>query len=68
MALLIPIVVSSRYRRWLTVTLKYDNHGGGQKTMLLTKDHGTGARQACAYIEYKLDLTRPDEITEEKHE
>ncbi len=25
---------------WLTVTLKYDNHGGGQ-AMLLSQDHGT---------------------------
>ncbi len=34
--------------------------------MLLTKDHGTKVRgnRLIAYIEHKLDLTRPDEITE----
>ncbi len=32
--------------------------------MFCSQDHGTSARWAYAYIEHKLDLTRPDEITE----
>ncbi len=49
---------------WLTVTLKYDNHGGGQ-AMLLTQGPWDEVRdRLIAYIEHKLDLTRPDEITE----
>ncbi len=42
MALLIPIVIKVSID-WLAVTLKYDNHGGGQ-AMLLTQDHGTKVR------------------------
>ncbi len=37
----------------------------GKEAMLLTQDHGTRcAMETIAYSEHKLDLTRPDEITE----
>ncbi len=66
MALLMPIVTKKSVST-TTVTLKYDNHGVWQAS-LLTHDHGTRcAMGLIAYIEHKLDLTRPDEITR-KHE
>ncbi len=41
---------------------------GGQ-AMLLTQDHRDEVRDGLiAYIEHKLDLTRPDEITEKNTE
>ncbi len=43
---------------WLTVTLKYDNHGG--KGNAAHRDHG-GALGLLRIIEHKLDLTTPDE-------
>ncbi len=61
MALLLPIVIKKSQYRLLTVTLKYDN-GGGQ-AMLLTHDQVDEVRDRLI-IEHKLDLTRPDEITE----
>ncbi len=49
---------------WLTVTLrKYDNHGG-DKAMLLTKGSWDEVPIGLCVREHKLDLTRPDEITE----
>ncbi len=43
---------------------KYDNHGG-ERSMLLTGSRKDEVRdRLIAYIEHKLDLTRPDEITE----
>ncbi len=35
---------------WLTVTLKYDNHGGGQSVFNSPKDHGT--RCAIGLLHY----------------
>ncbi len=50
--------------KWsLTVIIKYDNHGGGQ-AMLLTQGSDEVRDSLLRNIEHKLDLTRPDEITE----
>ncbi len=49
---------------WLTVTLKYDNTEVG-KQCCFTQGSWTRCDRLIAYIEHaKLDLTRPDEITE----
>ncbi len=57
-----PIVTKKSYRL-ANGNTKYDNHGGGQ-AMLSPKDHGTRCDRFIMHIEHKLDLTRPDEITE----
>ncbi len=49
---------------WLTVTLKYDNHGVGKQYCSPRIMGQRCAMEACACSEHKLDLTRPDEITE----
>ncbi len=51
---------------WLTVAANMII-GGGQ-AMLLARDHGTRCAIGCAYIEHKLDLTRPQMKSREKHE
>ncbi len=43
MALLMPIVIKKSSNRLFNGNTKHDNHGVG-KNMLLTQDHGTGAR------------------------
>ncbi len=61
-----PIVIKVSID-WLTVTPKYDNHGGGQA--LLTQGSWDEVRdRLIACIEHKLDLTRPDEEIRRKHE
>ncbi len=57
-----PIVIKSRID-WLTVTLNYDNHGGGQ-AILLAGSPQDGVRDGnIAYIE-QTGLVRPDNPTE----
>ncbi len=44
---------------WLAVTLKYDNHGGGQAIFAHPRIIRTKLRdRLIAYIEHKLDKTR----------
>ncbi len=69
MALLMPIVTKEVSIDWLTVTLKYDNHGGGQSNAAHPRIiDEVRDRLMVKSIEHKLDLTRPDEINGEKHE
>ncbi len=51
---------------WLTVTLKYDNHGGGQGRCS-PKDHGTRCDRLIAYIEHKLTSNKT-RWNREKHD
>ncbi len=58
MALLMPMVNQEVDIDWLTVTLKYDNHGGRSNICSLAGSSGRRLRdRACAYIGNKLDLT-----------
>ncbi len=47
---------------------KYDNHGGGKQCCSHPRIMDEVRDRLIAYIEHKLDLTRPDEINGEKHE
>ncbi len=63
-----PIVIEVSID-WLTVTLKYDNHGRRWASNVAHQGSWDEVRdRLIAYIEHKLDLTRPDEIGEKKHE
>ncbi len=54
---------------WLTVTLKYDNHGGGQSNVAHPRIIGQKGvhDRLIAYIEPQTGLNRPDDHGE-KHE
>ncbi len=46
---------------WLTVTLKYDNHGGGQANVASPKDHGDEVRDSLLAI-LSINWTYQDQM------